>query len=235
MKKPIIGLTPSWDEKEYRQLVQPGYLESVRDAGGLPLMLSLTDCDEDIARYVELCDGFLFVGGPDVDPRHYGQERLEVCMDPCEPRDALEIKLMNAALKAGKPILGVCRGLQMLNVVLGGTLYQDAPSQHKTDLAHGMEPPYNRDAHPLQVVAETPLAGLLPIKGVNTRHHQAIDRIAPGLVPMAYAPDGLVEAAYMPEKKFVWAVQWHPEAYVGMECASQQLFQLLVEAAGGNV
>ena len=234
MRKPIIGVTPSWDEKEFRQLVQPGYLESIKNAGGLALMLSLTDSDEDIARYIELCDSFLFVGGPDVDPCYYGQERLEVCMDPCPPRDVLEIKLMKAALKADKPILGVCRGLQVLNVVLGGTLYQDAPSQHKTDLAHGMEPPYNRDAHPLQVVEGTPLAKLRPITGVNTRHHQAVDRIAPGLVPMAYAPDGLVEAAYLPEKRFVWAVQWHPEAYVGMECASQQLFELLVEAAKGE-
>lgn len=231
MRKPIIGVTPSWDEKECRQLVQPGYLESIKKAGGLALMLSLTDCDEDIARYVALCDGFLFVGGPDVEPRYYGQERLAVCGDACAPRDTLEIKLMEAALKADKPILGVCRGLQVLNVVLGGTLYQDVPSQHGSSLAHGMEPPYDRDAHPVQVVEGTPLAALLPIAGVNTRHHQAVDRLAPGLVPMAYAPDGLVEAAYLPDKRFVWAVQWHPEAYWGTACASQQLFKKLVEAA----
>ena len=231
MKKPIIGLTPSWDEKEQRQLVQPGYLESIRRAGGLGLMLSLTDSDEDIARYTELCDGFLFVGGPDVEPRHYGQERLEVCGDACVPRDVLEMKLLEAALKADKPVLGVCRGLQVLNVVLGGTLYQDVPSQYESGLAHGMEPPYDRDVHPVQVVADSPLAELSPLAGVNSRHHQAVDRLAPGLKPMAYAGDGLVEAAYMPGKRFVWAVQWHPEAYWAQDCASQDLFARFVEAA----
>lgn len=231
MRKPIIGVTPSWDEKECRQLVQPGYLESIKRAGGLALMLSLTDCDEDIARYVEICDGFLFVGGPDVEPSYYGQEKLEVCGDACAPRDVLEMKLLEAALKADKPILGVCRGLQVLNVALGGTLYQDLPSQYESKLAHGMEPPYNRDVHGVQVVVGTPLSELTPVVEVNSRHHQAIDRLAPGLKAMAHAVDGIIEAAWMPDKKFVWAVQWHPEAYWTKDCGSQDLFARFVEAA----
>lgn len=233
MRKPIIGLTPSLDDQQKKQQVQPGYLESIQRAGGLGLMLPLTDRDEDIAQYADLCDGFLFVGGPDVEPGYYGQERLEVCAESCEARDIMDIKLMRAALKTGKPILGVCRGLQVLNVVLGGTLYQDLPSQYDSNLAHGMEPPYNRDVHGVQVVEGTPLAQLKPVVEVNSRHHQAIDRLAPGLEVMARAVDGVIEAVYMPDRKFVWAVQWHPEAYIGMECASQQLFDRLVEAAKG--
>lgn len=233
MPKPIIGLTPSWNEQEQKQLVQPGYLESIRRAGGLGVMLSLTDRDEDIAQFVEMCDGFLFVGGPDVEPRYYGQERLEACAAVSAARDTLELKLMEAVLKTDKPILGVCRGLQVLNVALGGTLYQDVPSQYESALAHGMEPPYDREAHPVRVVAETPLGELSPLEGVNSRHHQAIDCLAPGLEPMAYAADGLIEAAYMPGKRFVWAVQWHPEAFWNADGANQELFERFVDAARG--
>ena len=232
MKKPIIGLTPSVDEEHNRCLVQPGYLESIQRSGGIPLMLPLTDLDEDIARFVELCDGFLFVGGPDIEPWRYGQELLPECGAQNVQRDAMEWKLMEAALAADKPILGVCRGIQVLNTVLGGTLYQDIPSQYETELCHSMpEPPYNRTAHPFRVVEGTPLADLPIPEGVNSRHHQAILDLAPGLEIMAYAADGIIEAVRMPEKRFVWAVQWHPEAFWEEEGMNIELFRALVEAA----
>lgn len=231
MRKPIIGLTPSLDEQQKKQQVQPGYLESIHRAGGLGLMLPLTDRDEDIAQYAELCDGFLFVGGPDVEPSYYGQERLEVCAESCAARDTMDIKLMRAALKTGKPILGVCRGLQVLNVVLGGTLYQDVPSQYEGVLAHQMEEPYDRIVHPVRVEPDSPLGALSPLEGINSRHHQAIAALAPGLKAMAYAPDGLIEAVYMPDRKFVWAVQWHPEAFWDEEGANREVFERFVEAA----
>ena len=232
MKKPIIGLTPSVDEEHNRCLVQPGYLESIQRCGGLPLMLPLTDREEDIARFVEICDGFLFVGGPDIEPWRYGQELLPECGAQNIQRDAMEWKLMEAALAADKPILGVCRGIQVLNTVLGGTLYQDIPSQYNTELCHSMpEPPYNRTAHPFRVVDGTPLADLPIPEGINSRHHQAILDLAPGLEIMAYASDGIVEAAWMPEKRFVWAVQWHPEAFWEEEGMNIELFHALVEAA----
>lgn len=232
MRKPIIGLTPSVDEEENRCLVQPGYLESIDRAGGLPLMLPLTDREEDIAQFVQLCDGFLFVGGPDIEPRRYGQEALPGCGPQNVQRDALEWKLMEAALAADKPILGVCRGIQMLNTVLGGTLYQDIPSQYETELSHAMpEPPYNRITHPIRVVEGTPLAELPGLEGVNSRHHQAILDLAPGLEVMAHASDGIIEAVRMPHKRFVWAVQWHPEAFWKEEGLHMELFRLLVEAA----
>ena len=232
MKKPIIGLTPSVDEENHRCLVQPGYLESIDRAGGLGLMLPLTDRDEDIARFVEICDGFLFVGGPDIEPWRYGQELLPECGPQNAQRDAMEWKLLEAALAANKPVLGVCRGIQMLNCVLGGTLYQDIPSQYETDLTHAMpQPPYNRTAHPIRIVEGTPLGELSPLEGVNSRHHQAVLDLAPGLTPMAYASDGILEAVWMPEKDFVWAVQWHPEAFWEEEGGNLELFRKLVEAA----
>ena len=232
MRKPIIGVTPSVDEEMHRCVVQPGYLESIDRAGGLGLMLPLTDRDEDIARFVELCDGFLFVGGPDIEPQHYGQELLPECGPQNLARDAMEWKLMEAALAADKPVLGVCRGIQVLNAVLGGTLYQDIPSQYGTALSHAMpEPPYNREAHPVRIVEGTPLAGLPAVEGVNSRHHQAILDLAPGLEVMAYASDGIIEAARMPEKRFVWAVQWHPEAFWEEEGMNLELFRKLIQAA----
>ena len=232
MKKPIIGVTPSVDEEHHRCLVQPGYLESIDRAGGLPLMLPLTDREEDIARFVEICDGFLFVGGPDIEPWRYGQELLPECGPQNKERDAMEWKLMEAALAADKPIFGVCRGIQVLNTVLGGPLYQDIPSQYKTELCHSMpEPPYNRTAHLFRVVEGTPLAKLPCAEGVNSRHHQAILDLAPGLEIMAYAADGIIEAVRMPEKRFVWAVQWHPEAFWEEEGLNIELFRAFVEAA----
>ena len=232
MKKPIIGVTPSVDEVHNRCVVQPGYLESIDRAGGLGLMLPLTDRDEDIARFVEICDGFLFVGGPDIEPWRFGQELLPECGPQNKERDALEWKLLKAVLAADKPVLGVCRGIQILNTVLGGTLYQDIPSQYETTLSHQMpEPPYNRSAHGIRVVEGTPMAKLSPCTEANSRHHQAILDLAPGLEVMAYADDGIIEAAWMPEKPFVWAVQWHPEAFWEEDSLHIELFRELIKAA----
>ena len=232
MKKPIIGITPSVDEEQHRCLVQPGYLESIDRAGGLGLMLPLTDSDEDIDRFVQLCDGFLFVGGPDIEPWRYGQELLPECGPQNVERDAMEWKLMKAALEADKPVLGVCRGIQVLNAVLGGTLYQDIPSQYETNLSHQMgEPPYNRTAHPIRILEGTPLAELPMTEGSNSRHHQAILDLASGLEIMAYSADGIIEAVWMPDKRFVWAVQWHPEAYWEEDGLHLGLFRKLVEVA----
>ena len=232
MRKPIIGVTPSVDEEKHRCLVQPGYLESIDRAGGLGLMLPLTDRDEDITQFIELCDGFLFVGGPDIEPWRYGQELLPECGPQNVQRDAMEWKLLTAALAADKPVLGVCRGIQVLNALLGGTLYQDIPSQYETELTHEMgDPPYNRETHPIRVVEGTPLAELSHAEGVNSRHHQAILELAPGLEVMAYAADGIIEAVRMPEKRFVWAVQWHPEAFWEEEGMNLELFRKLVEAS----
>ena len=232
MRKPIIGVTPSVDEEHHRCLVQPGYLESIDRAGGLGLMLPLTDRDEDITQFIERCDGFLFVGGPDIEPWRYGQELLPECGPQNVQRDAMEWKLLTAALAADKPILGVCRGIQVLNALLGGTLYQDIPSQYETELNHSMpQPPYNRIAHGFRVVEGTPLAALPQAEGINSRHHQAILDLAPGLEIMAYASDGIIEAVWMPERKFVWAVQWHPEAFWEEEGMNLALFRKLVEAS----
>ena len=215
MRKPIIGVTPSVDEEKHRCLVQPGYLESIDKAGGLGMMLPLTDRDEDITQFVELCDGFLFVGGPDIEPWRYGQELLPECGPQNKARDAMEWKLMEAALAADKPVLGVCRGLQVLNTVLGGTLYQDIPSQlPETFIKHKVSAG-NVQAHKLEVKEGTLLYGLIgPSADVNSSHHQSVKKLAPGFVISAVSEDGVVEAIEMTGAECVIGVQFHPEGYV---------------------
>lgn len=210
--KPVIGLLPLWDEKKDSYWMLPGYVEGVMRAGGLPVVLPLTADKEELAQFCGMCDGFLFTGGPDVDPGVYGEESLP-CVSTYVPRDDMECALLDLALAQDKPVLGICRGIQLLNAALGGTLYQDLPTQHPSDVPHVMTPPYDRTIHTVKIDRASPLYALLGKEeiGVNTYHHQAVKELASCFIPMAVSEDGLIEAFYMPEKKYVWAVQWHPE------------------------
>lgn len=231
MKKPIIGLIPLVDEARESFWMLPGYLDGIARAGGIGVMLPLTDDSGDIQRLLETCDGFLFTGGHDVDPALYGQEKAPVCGDCCPARDSMEAKLLKAALAADKPVLGICRGLQLMNVVLGGTLYQDLPSQHPSPVSHRMAAPYGRAEHTVDIAPGSPLSRLPQSLGVNSCHHQGIRDLAPGLAPAAAAPDGLVEAAYVPGKRHALAVQWHPEFFSADHEPSAMIFKAFVEAA----
>ena len=233
MKKAVIGVTPLWDAERDSYWMLPGYLEGLEMAGALPITLPLTEDTRDISRLVSLCDGFLFTGGQDVSPRLYGQEPHAVCGEICEKRDAFERGLFFQALGRDKPVLGICRGIQFLNAFLGGTLYQDLPTEHPSGVTHSMRPPYDRAIHSVEIMSETPLAALLQKTqlGVNSYHHQAIKALAPGLAEMARSEDGLVEAVYLPDKTFVWAVQWHPELSFLTDENSRRIFSAFVAAA----
>lgn len=232
MKKPIIGVTPLRDDEKKSYWMLPGYLEGLEEAGAIPIILPLAADGADIAQLADLCDGFLFTGGQDVAPQLYGEAMKPTCGELCPARDTLERELLNRALEQDKPILGICRGLQILNVTLGGTLYQDLPTEHPPEISHSMKPPYDRAAHTVRILPDTPLAALLqkPELGVNSCHHQAIKTLAPGLVEMARSTDGLIEAVYLPGKTFVWAVQWHPELSLHAGEASRKMFIALVTA-----
>ena len=170
-----------------------------------------------------------------VSPELYGQEILPLCGERCPERDAMERLLFPAVMELDKPVLGICRGLQVMNTVLGGTLYQDLPSQRPSPLVHRMELPYNRESHRVELTAGAPLANLLGGGeiGVNSCHHQGVRVLAPGLSVMASASDGLVEAVYIPGKRFAWAVQWHPERTLETDAYSQRIFDAFVEACRG--
>lgn len=233
-RKPIIGITPLLDVERESYWMLPGYMEGVTAAGGIPVMLPLIADETELSQLARELDGFLFTGGPDVAPKLYGEKIKPVCGELCEPRDTMEAILLKQVLEENKPVLGVCRGFQFLNAALGGNLYQDLPAEHPSDLIHHMEPPYDVPSHEVAIPDGTPLAECLGKErlGVNSCHHQGIDRLADALCAMAVADDGLVEAVWMPEKRFVWAVQWHPE-FSRKKCAdSQKIFDAFVGAAG---
>ncbi len=233
MKKPLVGVVPLVDIGRDSLWMLPGYMDGVAQAGGLPVMLPLTGNGQDLDRLAALCDGFLFTGGQDVDPALYGQSPLSGLEEICPARDGMETALLERVLALDKPILGICRGIQFINAALGGDLWQDIPTQMPSAVTHRMKPPYDAAAHTVDLVPDAPLGTLLGAAeiGVNSCHHQGVRTLAESLAVMAQAPDGLTEAVYMPGKRFVWAVQWHPEFSFRTDQASQKIFAAFVAAA----
>ena len=211
----IIGVTPLWDDERKSIWMLPDYLDGIKAAGGIPVILPLEMSEEDIGHIVKTCDGFLFTGGQDVGT--------------CPERDTLETLLLSKALQADKAILGICRGLQFINVLLGGTLWQDLPSQHPSDIIHRQGKPYGTPTH--KVMLDGELRTLLgkEVIEVNTLHHQAAKDLGGDLMQMAVAPDGIIEAVQMKGKHFVWAVQWHPEYMFKMDTDSLALFSCFIK------
>ena len=229
MKKPVIGVTPLWDAERQSVWMLPDYLDGIKAAGGLPVVLPLEMSEEDANQVVETCDGFLFTGGQDVSPVLYGMEDATGTIVASPERDNMETLLLSKALQADKAVLGICRGLQFINVFLGGTLWQDLPSQHPSEIAHRQGKPYGVPSH--QVKLSSDLKSLLgkDILEVNTLHHQAVKDLGKGLTAMAIAPDGIIEAVQMLGKRFVWAVQWHPEYLFRTDKDSLAIFSCFVE------
>ena len=230
--KPVIGLVPLVDEGRDSLWMLPGYMEGIAGAGGLSFMLPLSGDEADLSRLFSLCDGLLLTGGHDVSPALYGEAPLPVCGACCPERDRMESILLRLAMAENKPVLGICRGLQFMNAALGGSLWQDLPSQHPSGISHHGTPPYDRPVHAVTVLPDTPLSAVLGESSlpVNSYHHQAVRELAPCLRPMALSPDGLVEAAWHPEMHFLWGVQWHPEFSFRTDAASRSLFRAFVDA-----
>ncbi|MGC0209776.1 gamma-glutamyl-gamma-aminobutyrate hydrolase family protein [Streptomyces levis] len=199
-------------------LLPVGYPRLVQRAGGLAAMLPPDD-PQRAAEAVARLDGLVVAGGPDVEPVRYGAEREPRTGPPAPERDAWELALIDAALAAGVPLLGICRGMQLLNVALGGTLVQHLDGHAEVVGVFG--------GHPVKPVPGTLYAGIVPEEtSVPTYHHQAVDRLGEGLVPSAYAADGTVEALELPTPGWVLGVQWHPE--MGDDV---RVMRALVEAA----
>ena len=231
MKKPTIGIIPLVDIGRESYWMLPGYMEGILEAGGLPVMLPLTSDRELLAQLAEEYDAFLFTGGHDLQPTLYGEENSGLCGELCPQRDEMESILFPMVYELDKPALGICRGLQFFNAALGGTLYQDIPRQFPTPVNHHQDPPYDQPIHEVAVVENTPLGQAVGRETilVNSCHHQGVKDLAPGLQIMAQAPDGLVEAVYAPDKKCIWAVQWHPEFSHRKDAYSRMLFKAFVE------
>src|SRR3954463_4364687 len=227
--RPLIGVSTyleagaGWGMWELEAALLPaGYPRLVQRAGGLAAMLP-PDTPEHAAAAVARLDGLVIAGGPDVDPARYGAERSPRTGPPAPERDAWELALIGAALAGGVPLLGICRGMQLLNVALGGTLVQHLDGHAEAVGVFG--------AHPVKPVPGTRYAEAVPEETtVPTYHHQAVDRLGEGLIPSAYAADGTVEAVELPSADgWVLGVQWHPE--MGDDV---RVMRALVEAAGSS-
>ncbi|NPA92794.1 MAG: gamma-glutamyl-gamma-aminobutyrate hydrolase family protein [Chloroflexi bacterium] len=235
---PRIGITSSFCrhplEIPMTALAQR-YIAAVRAAGGMPFIIPFDTPPTHIPALLETCDGLLFSGGGDIDPACYrGQEHPKV-YDVNHARDALEISLAQEAVSQGIPFLGICRGIQVINVALGGSLYEDLPSQYPNALAHRRDPKTERTllAHTVRIAPQTRLHHVLEADElqVNSLHHQGVREVAPSLTAVAWSPDGLVEAVEAPNHPFGVAVQWHPEWLYDEHPAQLSLFQALVQAA----
>lgn len=277
-RRPLIAICPRTEERAKdngeASLVQTMLFQGVLKAGGLPVMLCETTDPNNLQRYVEAFDGFIVPGGADVDPSFYGHERLEACGSVEGNRDAFECALIPRVIEADKPLFGICRGNQVVNVALGGTLWQDLPSQlgsaptpqHENaeqtarlaaelaatgHIAHDQGRPFDALTHEVAVKEGTLLARIIggeAVSGqaagktssagavdlahlmVNSLHHQAVRDVAPGLVVNAKAPDGTIEGVELPGRRFVLAVQWHPEILWPHDAPSMRLFEAFVEA-----
>ena len=233
--KPIIGIVPLVDQEKESLWMLPGYMEGIMEAGGIPVILPLTSDADVIAQLSDTVQGILLTGGHDVDPGLYGEERMPECGASCKERDEMEAGLLKQALEKNMPILGICRGIQFLNVYLGGTLYQDLVKQRPSNVEHHQKPPYDVPIHDIDLLEDGSLFQLLNTKklSVNSYHHQAIKRKADALKAMAVSEDGIVEAVEMTDKKFVWALQWHPEFSHKTDEDSRKIFEEFVKKCNG--
>lgn len=223
--KPLIAMVCSYQGERTIALRQT-YFNAIYDAGGIPVPLERTTDPAIIARYAADFDGFFFTGGVDVDPARYGEEITGQDVEIDTARDAFEFALYEAVKDSDKPILGVCRGIQFLNVARGGTLHQHIEGHRQS--------PIPAVEHPQHVTVRrgTRLHALVGVSemGVNSFHHQAVKDVAPGLTVTALADDGTIEALEDPTHPFFLAVQWHPEHYHRQDRTSSAIFEAYVKA-----
>ena len=224
--KPIIGILTEVDE-DFVTSVKKNYISAIEKAGGLPLVLPYVEDDGILDGMIDVCRGFFFTGGKDIAPKRYGEEKKPTCGELQLNRDDLEFRAFKMAFEAKKPILAICRGAQLVNVALGGTLYQDVPTEVNTKLIHRQTEGEFEYSHDVNINEKTPLYTLFGtnrIKG-NSFHHQAIKKLGDGLEVMATADDGIVEAVYYTGDQYIRAYQWHPERLLDKDEYNRAIFE----------
>ncbi|MBI3596361.1 MAG: gamma-glutamyl-gamma-aminobutyrate hydrolase family protein [Nitrospirae bacterium] len=241
--RPIIGITPDYSDgfrKDSHALGEPTYflraryVEAIKDLGGIPFLLPITKNPKLQADLLNRIDGLLITGsGPDLDPRLYGERptaRFKVMSDE---RAGFELGLAKRALKRDQPVLGICGGLQLLNVAMGGSLVQDIATQVHGALVHQQETAATRVSHRVRIVQGTRLHRILRTDRlkVNSSHHQAAKKVATGWVVNAVSPDGVIEGLESPRHRFVIGVQWHPEFLYRTDESSRRLFRAFLKEA----
>jgi putative glutamine amidotransferase len=243
-QRPVIGIATQTQQAVAGQtplawVMGQQYVRVLAEAGALPWLVPLLPGDEATLRCIyDRLDGVFLTGGVDVDPAHYGEPVHSLCGPTDRDRDDTELRLVRWALADHKPVLGVCRGHQMINVAVGGALYQDVGAQHPRAIKHDYFPSggdYTRDhvVHDVEVAHGSRLGAILGAARVrvNSMHHQGVKRLAPGLQATAYAPDGLIEGLEGVNGQFLVGVQWHPEELTDKDPAMRRLFGEFLAAA----
>lgn len=222
----VCGLT------ENRQFVTNAYIQSVRYSGGLPLIVPLIKSNTAISEYISLCDGFLFCGGEDITPLLFGQEPLDKLGKTDITLDIFQLRFMRNVLLSGKPILAICRGMQLLNVACGGTICQDISLKQKDCINHMQHSARKDISHKVIVKSGSLLHRLVgKIIFTNSFHHQAVDMTGKGLIASAHTSDGIIEGIELTDYSFAVGIQWHPEAMYRSTPAMRKLFSAFIHTS----
>lgn len=234
---PFIGVTASVNPENGGPCTGQAYLTALSACGAIPLILPHTLTKTECRRLAGTLDGFLFTGGPDVHPFYFGEETLEGCGSQSPQRDRTELQLFTEIFACRKPILGICRGLQVINIALGGDLWQDIKQQTKRAVPIAHRQPFDSSvpSHHISIAENSILAAVTGCRQaeVNSAHHQAVRRLGNGLRASALASDGIIEAAEHPEYPFLLGVQWHPELLFRTHAHAKMLFSAFVSASAG--
>ena len=237
MPRPIIGITldaepPGGYSKFPWYAVRENYCDRVADAGGVPVLLAHQP--DRVEGYLELIDALIITGGAfDVDPAMFGAaNRHESVTTLKDRRTRFELAVTGRAIESDMPVLGICGGQQLLNVVLGGTLVQHIPDEIANALAHEQPNPRDEPGHTVAITPDTLLHRITGVEtmSVNSAHHQAVDKPGAGAIVDAVAPDGVIEGIEMPDRRFCLGVQWHPE--FAIDPGDSRIFAALIDAAG---
>jgi putative glutamine amidotransferase len=233
---PLIGVSTSITvgKNPERAYVNSVYLHAIQQAGGVPVALPPQLSAASLERIAKELGGLLLTGGGDVDPARFGEAPHPTVYEVAPARDTLETSAVQIALDRRLPVLAVCRGIQVLNVALGGSLYQDVGTDPGTELRHSQQEPRDQPTHKVTVEPRSRLARVLGTDEieVNSMHHQAVKALGRGLVAVAWAPDQIIEGVELADpSRFVLGVEWHPEELVGHSEPARRLFAALVAAA----
>lgn len=235
---PLIGVSGSVDDREREHSLMRCYARAILSGGAVPVLLSPDLDDEMLNSCLAGLDGVFLAGGNDVAPECFGEDPIAELGEVNPLRDQFEMRLLKKACEMGMPVLGICRGIQSMNVALGGTLWQDLPSQYRDEngnapIAHRQKRPDCYQSHTVNVRPGTKLHAIVGADSlrVNSFHHQAVKKAADGLVVSAVSTDGVIEAVEWPEHPFFVGVQWHPERYFESAADAKALFAAFAEAA----